>query len=59
MTPANCMIALKSLTEQSSININENVEADKANVIHSIKEITGTTSTPLIGSADCPFNTQL
>src|SRR5690606_25268876 len=51
MTPANCVAALKSLTEQSSINIKENVEADKASVLETIKSITGSPTKPLVASS--------
>ncbi|MFC0604723.1 cystathionine beta-synthase [Winogradskyella pulchriflava] len=52
MTPANCLVALKALTEQTSItNKDNNLEANKASVLNSIKEINGTTSQPLVGSS--------
>lgn len=52
MTPVNCIPALKSLTEQSSFNTPKNdVENDKTSVLNSIKEITGTTIKPLLGSS--------
>jgi len=52
MTPNNCLVALKAFTERTSINAhNRNVENNKANVLKSIQSITGTTSTPLVGSS--------
>ena len=52
MTPANCLSALKELIGQSSVTISKNdVEIHKASVLHSIKEITGTTSKPLVASS--------
>mgnify|MGYP003626565419 FL=1 len=52
MTPANCLVALKALTEHTSItNQDSDFEANKASVLNSIKEINGTTSQPLVGSS--------
>ena len=52
MTPANSLLALKALVENSSLeNENNNVENDKASVLNSIKEITGTSTKPLVGSS--------
>ncbi len=52
MTPANCLSALKELIGQSSVTISKkDVEIHKASVLHSIKEITGTTSKPLVASS--------
>lgn len=52
MTPANCLVALKALTEQTPItNEDSDFEANKASVLNSIKEINGTTSQPLVGSS--------
>jgi len=52
MTPANCLTALKSLLGLTSIdNDKNNVEANKTLVLDSIKEITGTTTTALLGSS--------
>ncbi|WP_296384719.1 PLP-dependent transferase [Winogradskyella sp.] len=52
MTPANCLVALKSLTEQSKLATqNANIEANKASVLESIKHITGTTTKPQVGSS--------
>ncbi|MBU2928755.1 cystathionine beta-synthase [Winogradskyella psychrotolerans] len=52
MTPSNCLIALKALTEHTpTTNIDSHFEANKASVLNSIKEINGTTSQPLVGSS--------
>lgn len=52
MTPSNCLLALKSITEGTPIvSPNNHVEADKASVINLIKTITGTKSQPSVGSS--------
>jgi cystathionine beta-lyase/cystathionine gamma-synthase len=52
MTPVNCLAALKVLTGKSAIdNQTSNVENDKKSVLNSIKEITGTSLKPLVGSS--------
>jgi len=52
MTPINCLAALKSLTEDTSITIqNSNIESNKNSVLNTIKDITGTTAKPLVGSS--------
>jgi cystathionine beta-lyase/cystathionine gamma-synthase len=52
MTPANCLAALKSIIEKSSFeNKKNNIETDKTRVLDSIKEITGTTTKPLVASS--------
>lgn len=52
MTPANSLVALKSLLEKSPFkNENSNIEINKKNVLKSIKEITGTTLKPLVASS--------
>lgn len=52
MTPANCLVAFKALSENKLIDSTaSNKEVDKSNVLHSIKEITGTRSKPLVGSS--------
>jgi len=51
MTPANSLAALKVLVEKSLFdNKNANVETNKTRVLDSIKEITGTTTKPLVAS---------
>ncbi|WP_439153021.1 cystathionine beta-synthase [Winogradskyella sp.] len=52
MTPANCLIALNTLSEaRNFISDKNNVKTHKASVLNSIKAITGTTSKPLVGSS--------
>lgn len=52
MTPANCLAALKSLITQSSFTPKEStIETNKTLVIASIKSITGTKTTALLGSS--------
>ncbi len=52
MTPANCLVALRALVEQSSFDIQKsNVEADKKAVLDLFKTITGTTIKPLVASS--------
>jgi len=52
MTPANCLAALKSIIGKSSFDTkNSNVEINKTRVLDSIKEITGTTTKPLVASS--------
>jgi cystathionine beta-lyase/cystathionine gamma-synthase len=52
MTPANCLPALKSLLERSTIvTPKSNVAADKTSVINSIKTITGSSTKALVGSS--------
>ncbi|MFK7834484.1 MAG: PLP-dependent transferase [Winogradskyella sp.] len=56
MTPANCLIALKALTEQSAIASQNSSDShrnatNKTSVLKSIKNITGTNSQPLVGSS--------
>lgn len=52
MTPANSLIALKSLTEQSSSHSEQaNVATNKAKVLHSINEVTGTNTLALVASS--------
>jgi len=52
MTPANCLVALKALTNQSGLNIqHHNLETNKATVLNAIKTITDTTAKPLVGSS--------
>ena len=51
MTPANSLAALKLLIEESSFDNKKSIiEANKTRVLDSIKEITGTNTTPLVAS---------
>jgi cystathionine beta-lyase/cystathionine gamma-synthase len=52
MTPANCLVALKNLIEQSTLDTKKsNAETNKALVVASIAAITGTNTKPLVGSS--------
>ena len=52
MTPSNSLVALKALVDGTSIKIhNETLEANKASVLNSLKEITVTTAKPLVASS--------
>lgn len=52
MTPANCLIALKSFINESTIEAQKsNVVTNKASVIASVNEITGTTTKVLVASS--------
>ncbi|WP_424964003.1 cystathionine beta-synthase [Ekhidna sp.] len=52
MTPVNCYAALKQLGGKSpSTNQADNIKADKTKVQETIKEITATKTTPLLGSS--------
>lgn len=52
MTPANCLIALKSIINESIIEAQKsNVTTNKASVIASVNEITGTTTKVLVASS--------
>lgn len=52
MTPANSYIALKNLSEDATIEtIQHNLETTKKSVLTSIRNITGTTLEPIVGSS--------
>ncbi|WP_420570966.1 cystathionine beta-synthase [Kordia sp.] len=52
MTPADCLVVLKSLTEKTSLAIPEtNVAANKTSVLTAINNITGVTTKPLVASS--------
>ena len=52
MTPANSHIALKNLSEDARIEkIQHNLETSKKSVLTSIRNITGTTLDPIVGSS--------
>ena len=52
MTPANCLIALKSLVNKTSLHSRkENEWIPKKQVVESVMEITNTQTAPLIGSS--------
>jgi len=51
MTPVNCLVALKSLTEQTPFDTNNSNAVNKASVIDSIATITGAPTKALVGSS--------
>jgi cystathionine beta-lyase/cystathionine gamma-synthase len=51
MTPADSLTALLSLVGEPVDSIDTNLQANKTSVLESVKEITGTQITPLIGSS--------
>lgn len=51
MTPANSLLALQSLTQQSPAPTTRNPEADKASVLESVRHITGTNAAAVLGSS--------
>ncbi len=51
MTPANCLVALKSLISETTIENKPLNEANKTSVLNSIKNITGTITKPLVSSS--------
>lgn len=51
MTPSNCFSALQQLIGEPAADKNNNLEANKASVIASIKKITGTSKNALLGSS--------
>ncbi len=52
MTPANCLTALNAFVSQTTIaSTQSNVAEDKKSVLNSIKEITGSPTTPLVASS--------
>jgi cystathionine beta-lyase/cystathionine gamma-synthase len=51
MTPSNCFSALQQLIGEPTANEENNLEANKASVINSIKEITATHKNALLGSS--------
>lgn len=52
MTPSKCLIALKAIVEEFSLDVsNSNFEAHKKKVIKSISEVTGTHTKPIVGSS--------
>jgi cystathionine beta-lyase/cystathionine gamma-synthase len=52
MTPADCLPALQSLVNQADIVVpSNNMAADKASVLASVKDITGAYTKPLVGSS--------
>ena len=51
MTPANCLVALQSLIDQSDFNSQHHLKTNETQVLNSIKDITGTPTRALVGSS--------
>ena len=51
MTPINCLAALNTLLQKTTTDKDNTVAKDKAFVVDIIKDITGTTTTPLVASS--------
>ncbi len=51
MTPANCLVALKHLTDGASNQSQNNREANQAQVLDSVRKITNTNINALVGSS--------
>ena len=51
MTPANCLVTLKSLVEPSSAEINTNTKANKTTVLEAIAQVTGSSTKSVVGSS--------
>lgn len=51
MTPANCLTAMKMLAGEADVKSDSQFDENKALVLSTIKEITGTSITPLVGSS--------
>ena len=51
MTPANCLVALKSLVQPLSIETNTNPEANKKTVLEAIAQVTGSSTKAVVGSS--------
>ena len=51
MTPANCLVTLKSLVEPSSAEINTNTKVNKTTVLEAIAQVTGSSTKAVVGSS--------
>ena len=51
MTPANCLTAMKMLAGEADVKSDSQFDENKALVLSTIKEITSTSITPLVGSS--------
>jgi cystathionine beta-lyase/cystathionine gamma-synthase len=51
MTPANCLVALKSLVQPLAVETNENPELNKKRVLESIAQVTGSSTKAVVGSS--------
>lgn len=51
MTPANCLVALKSLVQPLSVETNTNTELNKKTVSEAIGQVTGSSTKAVVGSS--------
>ena len=51
MTPANCLVALKSLVQPLTVETNTNPELNKKRVLESIAQVTGSSTKAVVGSS--------
>ena len=51
MTPANCLVALKSLVQPLAVETNTNPELNKKRVLESIAQVTGSSTKAVVGSS--------
>ena len=51
MTPANCLVALKSLVQSLAVETNTNPELNKKRVLESIAQVTGSSTKAVVGSS--------
>ena len=51
MTPANCLVALKSLVQPLAVETNENPELNKKRVLEAIAQVTGSSTKAVVGSS--------
>ena len=51
MTPANCLVALKSLVQPLTVETNTNPELNKKRVLKSIAQVTGSPTKAVVGSS--------
>ncbi|PTM01763.1 MAG: cystathionine beta-synthase [Candidatus Arcticimaribacter sp.] len=51
MTPANCLVALKSLVQPLSVKSNTNPEVNKKTVLEAIAQVTGSSTKAVVGSS--------
>ena len=51
MTPANCLVALKSLVQPLAVETNTNPELNKKRVLEAIAQVTGSSTKAVVGSS--------
>ena len=51
MTPANCLVALKSLVQPLTVETNTNPELNKKRVLEAIAQVTGSSTKAVVGSS--------